>query len=332
MSQTFFDELGIPAPDYNLEVGSGTHAEQTAAIMTRFEKVCIEENPDLVLVVGDVNSTAACGMVAKKLHVDLAHVEAGLRSGDRAMPEEINRIVTDAISDLFFVTERQGVDNLLREGQPKERIHFVGHVMIDNLFYQLERIEDATLPTSGRIKEGAGNRYAAMTLHRPSNVDDPHTLRKILSALKQLAQDIPVIFPCHPRTRKRIEEFGLSELVSTIDECDFLLSGVLLTEPLGYMEFLNLWKDAVCVITDSGGLQEETTALKVPCITMRESTERPITAQVGSNEVIGTNTDRLKTLFESALQGQWKESRVPQLWDGKAAERIVDSLGRIVNC
>jgi UDP-N-acetylglucosamine 2-epimerase (non-hydrolysing) len=331
MSHTFFSSLGIPKSDYNLEVGSGSHAVQTANIMVKFEEVCLKEQPDIVLVVGDVNSTIAAGLVAKKLHITLCHVEAGLRSGDHGMPEEINRLATDAITDLFFTTEPEGTANLLKEGHPKSSVHFVGHVMIDNLFYQCEKIAENVsecVDTSIiNFKKRLPEKYFCMTMHRPSNVDCKGTLSGLLHAISEIAKKAPVIFPCHPRTKKNIEQFGLSHLLaakgtdrSTID------SGIIAMEPLGYNEFLYLWKDAVGLLTDSGGLQEETTALKIPCITMRTTTERPITAEVGSNEVVGTNDDRIIELAHTILLGKWKESRIPDLWDGKASERIVSIL------
>ncbi len=325
MSQTFFDELDIPAPNYNLEVGSGSHAVQTATIMIRFEQVCLTEKPDMVMVVGDVNSTAACALVAKKLHIAVAHVEAGLRSGDRAMPEEINRLVTDAISDLLFVTEKAAIQNLRAEGHPENHIHFVGHVMIDNLLYQKKRLGEIPTPKSERLQALAGGPYAVLTMHRPANVDTPQTLERFLQTLHELGQQAPIFFPCHPRTRSRITEFGLERFCTPLPESG-PARGLLLCEPLGYMEFLNLWHKAVAAITDSGGLQEETTALKIPCITIRKNTERPITAEVGSNEVIGDDVAKLRELFEKALGGQWKESVVPELWDGGAGERICGSL------
>jgi UDP-N-acetylglucosamine 2-epimerase (non-hydrolysing) len=331
MSHTFFVSLGIPDPDYNLEVGSGSHAVQTATVMTRFEEVCLKERPDMVVVVGDVNSTIATGLVAKKLHSTLCHVEAGLRSGDRDMPEEINRLATDAITDLFFTTEPEGTTNLLKEGHPKGSIHFVGHVMIDNLFYQLgaisanvgKMVDASTVNLRRRLPE----KYFCMTMHRPSNVDCKETLAGLLQAIHTVAQDAPVVFPCHPRTRKNIEQFGLSGLLApSCDSQSPIASGIVVTEPLGYNEFLYLWKDAAGVLTDSGGLQEETTALKIPCITMRTTTERPVTAAIGSNEVVGTDGGRIIECAHTILQGKWKESQVPELWDGKASERIVRIL------
>jgi len=326
MSQTFFGELGIPNPHHNLNVGSASHAVQTANIMIRFEEVCLKEKPDVVVVVGDVNSTAACGLVAKKLCIDLAHVEAGLRSNDRAMPEEINRIVTDAVSDYLFVTEPSGVSNLTREGHPQSRIHYVGHVMIDNLYYQLEKLSTAAPVIGTEIKSKISQRYAVVTMHRPSNVDNRETLARLLAVFGRIAEKTPVVFPCHPRTLGRIREFKLDHLCSFWKSGDAIHGGLVITPPLGYMDFLCLWKDALCVMTDSGGLQEETTALKIPCITFRETTERPVTAEIGSNEVVGTDTDKIADLFEKACAGRWKKSRVPELWDGKASERIVRTL------
>jgi UDP-N-acetylglucosamine 2-epimerase (non-hydrolysing) len=336
MSHTFFSSLGIPEPDYNLEVGSGSHAAQTASIMTRFEEVCLKEQPEVVLVVGDVNSTIAAGLVAKKLHITLCHVEAGLRSRDRRMPEEINRLATDAITDLFFTTEPEGTENLLREGHSPDSVHFVGHVMIDNLFYQLRRLEtESEMLVEERIrklKENLPENYFCMTMHRPSNVDKRDVLAGLLEAISTVAQKAPVLFPCHPRTRKNIDAFGLSHLLRTeLNEKEKLSSGIICTDPLGYNEFLYLWKDAAGMLTDSGGLQEETTALKIPCITMRTTTERPVTASIGSNIVVGTDGEKIIELAGDILNGKWKESRIPELWDGNASRRIVDSLKKDFN-
>jgi len=331
MSHTFFSSLGIPAPDYNLEAGSGSHATQTASIMVKFEEVCLKEKPDVVLVVGDVNSTIAAGLVAKKLHITLCHVEAGLRSGDRDMPEEINRLATDAITDLFFTTEPEGTENLLREGHSEKTVHFVGHVMIDNLLYQLEQMKlhvtEMVDPSIVEFKKKLPKQYFCMTMHRPSNVDDKEALSSLLTAIHTIAQKAPVVFPCHPRTKKNIEQFGLAHLLDTSgvsrDACS---QGIIVTDPLGYNEFVYLWKDAAGVLTDSGGLQEETTALKIPCITMRTSTERPVTATVGSNVVVGTDGARIISLANDILAGNWKKSTIPDLWDGRASERIVEVL------
>jgi UDP-N-acetylglucosamine 2-epimerase (non-hydrolysing) len=325
MSDTFFKSLGIKEPDYNLEVGSGSHAFQTAEIMVRFEEVCVKENPDLVLVVGDVNSTIAAGLVAKKSHVSLAHVEAGLRSRDWSMPEEINRIATDAITDMFFTTEKEGTQNLLAEGHAGDKVHFVGHVMIDNLFYQLNKFNGkAPSELAETIKSRLLEKYICMTMHRPSNVDDKETLERIIGALQSISENAPIVFPCHPRTKKQIEHFGFQDnfkpLTLNLQTID---NGIYLTEPLGYDDFLYLWKDASLVITDSGGVQEETTALKIPCITIRENTERPITVEVGSNVVVGTDPDKIIKFGKEALNNEWKESKIPDLWDGRASERIV---------
>ncbi|WP_254899381.1 non-hydrolyzing UDP-N-acetylglucosamine 2-epimerase [Methylomagnum ishizawai] len=316
MSDVFFEELEIPRPDYHLEVGSGSHAEQTARIMTRFEAICLRDRPDLVLVVGDVNSTLACSIVAKKLHIGVAHVEAGLRSGDRAMPEEINRLVTDAISDWFFVTEQSGLEHLLAEGQPRDRIHFVGHVMIDNLFHQVEKLAAlppaalGTTPLKQRFPE-----YGVITLHRPSNVDDPQVFSGIMAALAEVSQGLPLIFPVHPRTRGNLDKFGIA-----------IPDSVVLTEPLAYMDFLNLFKDARLVLTDSGGLQEETTALGVPCLTLRENTERPVTVDEGTNTVVGVDPARIVAEATAILAGRGKQGCRPQFWDGRASGRILEAL------
>lgn len=316
MSDTFFDELGIPPPDFSLEVGSAGHAEQTARIMTAFEAVCLAEKPRLVVVVGDVNSTVACSLVAKKLHIDVAHIEAGLRSGDRRMPEEINRLVTDAISDWFFVTEPSGVQNLLREGHPQERVQLVGHVMIDNLLYQMQRLEAGPPNVEAHaLVNRLGPQYGVVTLHRPSNVDHEATLRRILGALGSVAARLPLAFAAHPRTQTMLERWAIE-----------VPRGILLTPPLPYMAFLSLWSRARLVITDSGGLQEETTALGIPCITVRENTERPITIAEGSNVLVGTDPMRIEEEAFRVLEGRGKAARCPALWDGRAAERIVDVL------
>jgi len=319
MSQSFFDDLEIPRPDYFLEAGSGSHAVQSAKIMVEFEKVCLKDKPDIVLVVGDVNSTLACSVVAKKLLIEVAHVEAGLRSFDLAMPEEINRMVTDAITDYFFVTEKQGRKNLLKEGKAEERIFFVGHVMIDNLLYQLKQVEqvDPSIFTTSSLKDTLG-KYIFLTLHRPSNVDNLATLAKIVDALNSIAQSAPIIFPVHPRTRKMLEQFNL-ELSDRIYQLP----------PLGFKESLFLWKDAQLVITDSGGLQEETTGLGVPCFTIRENTERPITIEEGTNILVGTGMEGIIAAYARFQNGERKDGRVPELWDGQASERIVDILERI---
>lgn len=327
MSGAFFRDLGIKNPDYHLEANSGSHAVQTADIMVKFEEVCLKESPDLVIVVGDVNSTVAAGLVAKKLHIKLAHIEAGLRSGDRMMPEEINRLATDAITDLYFTTEPEGSKNLLNEGVSIDKVHFAGHVMIDNLFYQLSKLKDdeRTLSTF-TLKNNLKKPYICMTMHRPSNVDNKKTLTELITAISELSKDVPVVFPCHPRTAKMLQTFGLMHLFNKEPANDHITSGLLLSPPLGYNEFLYLWKDAALVLTDSGGLQEETTALKIPCITMRENTERPVTVTDGSNEVIGTDPAKILLFGKKALSGIWKKSTIPQLWDGKASERIAEII------
>lgn len=317
MSEVFFEELGIPAPDVNFNCGGGSHASQTARIMEAFEAHCANDRPDAVVVVGDVNSTLACAIVAKKAGIPVAHVEAGLRSGDMAMPEEINRIVTDSITDWFFVTEPAGVTNLLREGHPQERIFHVGHVMVDNVMYQARHLEqmDRTPFETQAMKQALGGNYGVVTLHRPSNVDDPVALAGIARALNTVAAELPLVFPVHPRTRGNLEKIGMA-----------LSPRIHLMSPQPYMSFLNLWKDATLVLTDSGGLQEETTALGVPCITMRENTERPITVDEGSNTLAGTDPARIEALALAALRNGAKRGQRPALWDGQAAGRIVDLL------
>lgn len=316
MSDVFFEELGIRKPDYHLGAGGGSHARQTAKIMVEFEAVCEQDRPDIVMVVGDVNSTLACSIVAKKMRIKVAHVEAGLRSFDLDMPEEINRMVTDAISDIFFVTEEQGMANLKREGKPEGCIHFVGHVMIDNLFYQLSQLEKMNSADLKHNEYKAGHtEYGVVTLHRPSNVDDKPTLIRIFKILDRISQTLPLIFPIHPRTRKNMEAFGIQPP-----------EAITLTPPLSYMEFLNLWKDGKLALTDSGGLQEETTALGIPCLTIRENTERPITVACGTNELVGTSEDKILTAFEKIMAGNWRAGRKPDLWDGYAAERITDII------
>ena len=318
MNDVFFEELGIPAPDVFMGAGGGSHAEQSAKIMVGFEELCQAERPDCVLVVGDVNSTLACSIVAKKLCIPVAHVEAGLRSGDMSMPEEINRLVTDAISDWFFVTEPSGRDNLLREGKPAGAVHFVGHVMVDNVLYQAAKLESVDLSGFETSEFKARNaRYGVVTLHRPSNVDDEATMRRIAEALVTVSAQLPLIFPVHPRTRGNLEKSGID-----------LGSNVALVRPLAYMEFLNLWKDAAVVLTDSGGLQEETTALGVPCVTIRENTERPVTVDEGTNVLVGTDPLKIVSEARKILKGEGKAGRRPELWDGHAAARIVELLAK----
>ncbi|MGH8852687.1 MAG: non-hydrolyzing UDP-N-acetylglucosamine 2-epimerase [Telluria sp.] len=320
MNDVFFEELGIPEPDVFMAAGGGSHAQQTARIMVGFEELCMAERPAAVLVVGDVNSTLACSIVAKKLVIPVAHVEAGLRSGDMAMPEEINRLVTDSISDWFFVTEPAALEHLRREGKPDSAVHYVGHVMVDNVLYQADKLAHAdtsAFETSAfkAASQADGGRYGVVTLHRPSNVDDPVMFARIAGALKEIAGTLPLIFPVHPRTRANIEKFGID-----------LGPNVVLAGPQAYMAFLNLWKDAAVVLTDSGGLQEETTALGVPCVTIRENTERPVTVDEGSNVLAGTDPDAIVREARKVLRGEGKQGRRPHLWDGKAAERIVAVL------
>ncbi len=316
MSDVFFRDLEIPAPHHHLNVGSGSHAVQTATIMTAFEPVLMAEDPACVLVFGDVNSTLACSVVAKKLGYPVAHVEAGLRSGDMNMPEEINRIVTDSISDYFFVTEPSGVENLLHEGKPESRVYHVGHVMIDNLFFEVERL-DAGGAEGSMPDLRPAEAFGVVTLHRPSNVDDAATLRGILGALGSVAERLPLVFPVHPRTRANMQRHGIE-----------VPPGMTTHEPLGYREFLNLWRNARLILTDSGGLQEESTALGIPCLTLRFNTERPITVDEGTNRLVGSDPERIVAAATAVLDaGEAEgEKRRPALWDGKASERILDHL------
>jgi len=324
MSGSFFTDLGLPKPDVHLDVGSGSHAAQTAEIMKRFESVLIRTTPDMVVVVGDVNSTLACALVAAKISFDaagarplVAHVEAGLRSFDRSMPEEINRVLTDHASDLLFVTEESGLRNLQREGVPPQKIHFVGNTMIDSLFAFREQAETSTIRQALGLR--ADSRYALMTLHRPANVDRPDVLLDIMRGIEDLAAECPVVFPVHPRTRARIREFRLDSGVGT---------HVVLTEPLGYLDFLCLMKHAALVVTDSGGIQEETTCLGIACVTVRENTERPVTCTEGTNQIVGQDPARIIAAAREVLRGQPKPGRVPRLWDGHAAPRIIEIILR----
>lgn len=318
MSKVFFEELDIPEPDYFLGAGSGSHAEQAAKVMVEFEKVCIKEKPDVVVVVGDVNSTLACSITAKKLNVKVAHVEAGLRSRDMTMPEEINRIVTDAISDYLFVTEKSGIDNLKTEGRQDSDIFFVGNVMIDTLYYQLNKLKNSRNSGNYNIEKKHSSPYAVVTLHRPSNVDDRDTLSGIIEALIKVSKDMTVIFPVHPRTRKNIEKFGLVKLING--------SKLELLPPMPYMAFIELVKDASLVLTDSGGLQEETTVLGIPCFTLRENTERPVTIEEGTNTLVGTSKSGILSTYEVFKNEGSKKGRIPEFWDGKTADRIVAIL------
>ena len=316
MSDAFFDDLGMPKPDIYLGVGSGSHAVQTAKIMTEFEPVVLEHRPDWVLVVGDVNSTIACALVCAKLGVKVAHVEAGLRSRDRSMPEEINRILTDSISDLLFTTSQDADENLRLEGIPAERVRFVGNVMIDSLLEHLKIAEASSVRDDLGLVE---REYAVMTLHRPSNVDERDVFGGILDALLSVAERLPIIFPVHPRTRAKIEEFGFSERIAA--------SNIRLIAPLGYLDFMRLYSGARLVLTDSGGLQEETTVLGIPCLTLRHNTERPITIEMGTNVLVGTNPEKIKQAANSVLDNPMStDTKIPPLWDGKTAGRICDEL------
>lgn len=316
MSDAFFDDLGMPRPDVHLEVGSGSHAVQTAKIITAFEPVVLDKRPDLVVVVGDVNSTIACALVCSKLGIPVAHVEAGLRSGDRSMPEEINRILTDAISDILFTTSLDAGKNLRREGVADEKISFVGNVMIDSLLGHLPISERSPIRASLGIED---QEYAVATLHRPSNVDDRSTFDGIIGALQEISHELPILFPVHPRTRSNIAAFGFEDRVNN--------SGVRMIEPLGYLDFMRLYSGSKLVLTDSGGLQEETTVLGIPCLTLRNNTERPITIELGTNVLVGTDPERIKAEARKALEGGGrKDHTIPPLWDGKAAERICSDL------
>jgi UDP-N-acetylglucosamine 2-epimerase (non-hydrolysing) len=316
MSQVFFDDLGIPRPDVYLGIGSDSHAGQTARVMLAFEPVLLEQRPDLVLVVGDVNSTLACALVATKLHVPVAHVEAGLRSFDRTMPEEINRMLTDQIADLLFTTERDAAENLLREGVAEEKIHFVGNVMIDTLLRHKKRALALNVLEKYGLKPQS---FALLTLHRPSNVDVPEVLSGILDALAEIQCRLPILFPAHPRTVRRIWEFGFEGRLAA-------MPALWVMKPLGYLEFLNLMTSARLVLTDSGGIQEETTILGVPCLTLRENSERPVTVTQGTNTVVGCDPRRIVAETVAILDGRSKTGQVPELWDGRAAERIVSVL------
>jgi UDP-N-acetylglucosamine 2-epimerase (non-hydrolysing) len=316
MSDAFFRDLELPEPDVYLGVGSASHAAQTAAVMERFEPVVLKEKPDWVLVVGDVNSTLACALVCVKLGVKVAHVEAGLRSRDRTMPEEINRLLTDQIADLLFTPSRDADENLRKEGIPSERIRFVGNVMIDSLLKYLPLANKSSITEDLGLN---GRDYAVLTLHRPSNVDEASNFYQILLALEEIAQRLPIVFPVHPRTRKRIEELGLSARVK---------QAFRVIDPLGYLDFLRLFSDARLVLTDSGGIQEETTVLGIPCFTLRENTERPITIELGTNKLVGRDQERIvKVVFDALANPATKnEHQVLPLWDGHTAERIVSSL------
>ncbi|MEM6415354.1 MAG: UDP-N-acetylglucosamine 2-epimerase (non-hydrolyzing) [Pseudomonadota bacterium] len=320
MNAVFFDELQIPNPDLNLEIGSGTHTQQTANVMMGLEQAFEANRPDLAVVVGDVNSTLAAALVAAKLQIPLAHVEAGLRSFDRAMPEEINRLITDRVSDLLLTTEHAAIDQLVSEGVARDAVHFVGNVMIDTLLGSLDRARPASVTIASHDKDGAfalaaEQGFGFVTLHRPSNVDRPLQLAALLEALNHISQDLPLVFALHPRTRAR---FDAERLWDRFDGAE-----ILLTSPLSYLEMIGVMRDAKLAITDSGGVQEETTALGVPCLTVRDNTERPITISEGTNTLVGSSSEALKDAAARVLAGHSKAGRIPELWDGHAAERIV---------
>lgn len=315
MSGSFFEQLGIPDPDINLEVGSGTQAEQTAGIMLGYERVLLEKKSDLCIVVGDVTSTMACAITAQKLHVPVAHVEGGIRSGDWTMPEEINRMVTDAITNWFFTTSEFANENLRNSGVTNDRIFFVGNTMIDTLIKNLSRLRKPPVWDQAGLQE---KKYFVVTLHRPNNVDAEKNLKNLLEAIIVGSRGFPVVFPVHPRTAKNLEKMGFSQ------------NGLYTTEPLSYLEFNYLVQKALAVITDSGGITEETTVMGVPCITLRDNTERSETVTIGTNELVGTNPDNLKPYLDRLFSGNWKKGAIPPLWDGKAAERIVAHLEHLV--
>jgi UDP-N-acetylglucosamine 2-epimerase (non-hydrolysing) len=317
MSDAFFADLHLPTPNHNLEIGSGSHAEQTGGVMIAYERLCLAAPPDWVIVVGDVNSTLACGLVAKKLCLNLAHLEAGLRSRDRTMPEEINRIATDAIADLLWTPSEDADDNLRAEGVAPERIVRVGNIMIDS--YELVRDRIATQDMAEQLGL-APQDFAVVTLHRPANVDHRDTLAQIVTALRAVSRQLRLVFVVHPRTRKRLEDFGLmSEIVAA--------SGITMIEPVGYIQFMSLVRESRLVITDSGGVQEETTYLDIPCMTLRDTTERPITVMQGTNRLV--TPDILERSIAAAIAGDWPHGRCPALWDGHTAGRVVDSLRRV---
>ncbi len=311
MSESFLRQLEIGPLDHRFQIDGKTHAEQTAEIMLQFEKICLQHLPKMTVVVGDVNSTLACTLVAKKLAIAVAHIEAGLRSHNRTMPEEINRLATDAISDLFLTPSMDANENLLREGVRKERIVLVGNLMIDSLKFHTEELKRNTATNEKRPE------YALLTLHRPANVDNRHTLTELLETLKNISNLIPIRFPCHPRTRSRIQAFGLTGLFD---------KQFLITDPTDYFGMLELYSNCKLVLTDSGGVQEETTALGIPCLTLREETERPITVQIGTNTIVGTNGSKIRQHVDAILSGNYKKGRIPDNWDGKAAERTWNAI------
>lgn len=316
MSGAFFKQLNIPTPDKFLNVGSSSHAKQTSEIIEKFEKICLELNPSIVLVVGDVNSTIACALVASKLNIKVAHVEAGLRSFDKSMPEEINRILTDHVSDFLFVTEQSGLDNLVNEGFKQSSIHFVGNCMIDTLIKSLQESEKSNILYANKLESKC---YFLATFHRASNVDRPNELRDIVNLINKTSENLPVVFPVHPRTKKKIIDFKLK------------LSGDVITlDPLPYLDFIKLLNHSKLVITDSGGIQEESTFLGIPCITCRENTERPITIDIGTNILVGSKMSEVGAKLLGILENEPKENKIPPLWDGLAAKRIVKVLKQFV--
>lgn len=314
MSKVFFDDLELPKPDFYLGVGSGTHAQQTAKVMVEFEKVLNEQHPDLIIVYGDVNSTIACALTAVKLGIKVAHVEAGLRSFDRSMPEEINRVLTDSISDFLFVSEKSGIENLKHEGIGDKKIFFVGNVMIDSLIHFLPKIEKSAILNNYGL---APEKYIVVTLHRPSNVDDAKNLSPVVEFLNSVAKQSEIIFPVHPRTKLSLERNGFKKQ---------LASNIKIVDPIGYLDFVKLMKESRLVITDSGGIQEETTYLGVQCITLRDNTERPITTEIGTNHLIGTDLNAVALKVVHLLNGEKKVGEKPELWDGKASDRITAGL------
>jgi len=316
MSDQFFKELNIPPADINLNIGSDSQAKQVARIIDKFEDVCKDIRPDAVLVVGDVNSTMACSIVASKAGIKLIHLEAGLRSYDRSMPEEINRLVTDTLADLLLTPSKDADKNLLKEGISPDKIVCVGNIMIDTLYQFLPLSEKSTIIEKHRLKE---KEYILLTLHRPSNVDNKEQLKKLLDAFSVIQKQIPIIFPVHPRTLKNIHSFGLMKLIKS-------MPWLIIENTLGYLDFQRLMSCSRLVITDSGGIQEETTVLKIPCITLRENTERPITITMGSNVLVGKDTDKLLRCVMNVLQGKWKKGKIPEQWDGKTAQRVITAI------
>jgi len=315
MSKVFFDDLELPKPDFYLGVGSGSHAEQTAKVMIEFEKVLMQEKPDLIIVYGDVNSTVACSLVAAKIGVKIAHVESGLRSFDRTMPEEINRIVTDHLSDYLFVTEKSGIENLKREGISEDKIFFVGNTMIDSLVHYLTKADKSNILSQFEIQN---SKFILVTLHRPSNVDDIENLKQIINLLNKLAEKRKIIFPVHPRTKSMLSYLNLN-----------LSLNLMLTDPIGYIDFLALMKNSELVITDSGGIQEETTYLGVQCLTVRDNTERPVTVEAGTNQLIGTDLEQVEKVAFQIFEGKIKKGKIPELWDGNTAKRIKEIINKI---